>query len=110
MPTVRICITQYFLLRLFRQRIMANNKQDIFKNEGGHTFFIPIDEGFTRNGGDSIDAKTIDGHVIPKHVLFTSPTKKEVPYPTLANGDSNLRVVLTFSEETRGKTKISKYH
>jgi hypothetical protein len=32
--------------RYFRQKVQQNNKQDIFKTEGGHTFFIPVDEGF----------------------------------------------------------------
>lgn len=59
------------------------------------------------HGADHIDGKTIDGHVIPKQVLFTTPTKKDVPYQTLASGDNNLRVVITFFEETQGKSKIS---
>lgn len=116
--------------RLFRQRITSTLKQDIFKTEGGHTFFIPIDDGFKVrslwrpfthssfygcstwffqvHGADHIDGKTIDGHVIPKQVLFTTPAKKDIPYQTLASGDNNLRVVITFFEETQGKSKISK--
>lgn len=31
--------------------VRKNNKQEIFNVEGGHTFFIPIDEGFEVNEG-----------------------------------------------------------
>ncbi|XP_044262944.1 fasciclin-1 isoform X4 [Tribolium madens] len=89
-------------LRYFRQKVQQHNKQDIFKTEGGHTFFIPVDEGFKNKRAELIDGKIIDGHVIPKHVLFTTPTKKDVPFQTLANGDNNVRVVISFTQETRG--------
>lgn len=45
-----------------------------------------------------IDEKIIDGHVIPKQVLFTTPTKKDVPFQTLANSD-NIRVLISFTQE-----------
>nr|XP_015833788.1 PREDICTED: fasciclin-1 isoform X4 [Tribolium castaneum] len=89
-------------LRYFRQKVQQHSKQDIFKTEGGHTFFIPVDEGFKNKRAELIDGKIIDGHVIPKHVLFTRPTKKDVPFQTLANGDNNVRVVISFTQETRG--------
>ena len=53
-----------------------------------------------------IDGKIIDGHVIPKKVLFTAPTKKDVPFETLANGDNNVRVVISFTQENRGPNNI----
>ncbi|KAJ0178802.1 hypothetical protein K1T71_005577 [Dendrolimus kikuchii] len=59
-------------LRSFRQKVNQLQKSKVFKAEGKHTFFIPVDEGFkptTRS--DLIDEKVIDGHVIPQHVLFT---------------------------------------
>jgi uncharacterized surface protein with fasciclin (FAS1) repeats len=96
-------------LRYFRQKVQQNNKQDIFKTEGGHTFFIPVDEGFKDGRADLIDAKIIDGHVIPKKVLFTAPTKKDVPFQTLANGDNNVRVVISFTQETRNPNTIINY-
>lgn len=39
-------ITLFDIFRSYRQRVQATNKEDIFKTEGGHTFFIPVDEGF----------------------------------------------------------------
>lgn len=92
--------------RYFRQKVQQHNKQDIFKTEGGHTFFIPVDEGFKNKRAELIDGKIIDGHVIPKMVLFTAPTKKDVPFQTLANGDNNVRVVISFTQETRGPDNI----
>lgn len=64
---------------------------------------------FQNDRAASIDEKIIDGHVIPKQVLFTTPTKKDVPYQTLANGDNNIRVVILFTQEQRGASVVSKY-
>lgn len=95
--------------RNFRQRVQQTRKQEIFKTEGGHTFFIPVDEGFQNDRAVLVDDKIIDGHVIPKQVLFTTPTKKDVPFQTLANGDNNIRVVISFTQEQRGATVVSMY-
>lgn len=94
-------------VRNFRQRVSQTNKQDIFKNEGGHTFFIPVDEGFANGRAQLIDSKIIDGHVIPKQVLFTAPTKKDVPFQTLANSDNDVRVVISFTQEKRGTAIVN---
>lgn len=51
-----------------------------------------------------IDSKVIDGHVIPKHVLFTRPTKKDFPFETLASTD-NMKVVVSFNEEQEGPAR-----
>ncbi|XP_025835128.1 fasciclin-1 [Agrilus planipennis] len=93
-----------YRLRSFRQRVEHEHKKAIFENDGGHTFFIPVDEGFKNSRLESIDSKVIDGHVIPGEVLFTSATPREIPYKSAAFED-NLKVVLTFSEETNGKSK-----
>nr|XP_023012184.1 fasciclin-1 isoform X2 [Leptinotarsa decemlineata] len=96
-----------YRVRNFRQKVQQNAKQDIYKVEGGHTFFIPIDEGFGNDRAALIDEKIIDGHVIPKQVLFTTPTKKDVGYQTLANSDNDLRVVIMFTQEQRERTVIN---
>lgn len=87
-----------YRIRTFRQHIEQLKKQSIFRTEGGHTFFIPIDEGFKHN--PIIDHKIIDGHVIPKQVLFTSPAEAETPFETLAEGD-NMKVFISFSKVPR---------
>ncbi|XP_046393705.1 fasciclin-1 isoform X3 [Ischnura elegans] len=90
-------------LRSFRQRVQQNNKADIFKAEGRHTFFIPVDEGFKPPPRpEKIDQKVIDGHVIPNRVLFTRATPCDEDYETLAFGD-NLRVTISFTVQPDGK-------
>ncbi|CAG9858671.1 unnamed protein product [Phyllotreta striolata] len=96
-----------FRVRNFRQKVQQKGKQTVYSKEGGHTFFIPVDEGFGNDRAASIDEKIIDGHVIPGQVLFTTPTKKDVPYQTSANGDNNIRVVILFTQEQRGNTVVN---
>lgn len=57
---------------------------------------------------EKIDAKVIDGHVIPNKVLFTEPAAKDTPFQTLAFGD-NLKVTISFTKQTDGKTSQSKF-
>ncbi|XP_031332594.1 fasciclin-1 isoform X4 [Photinus pyralis] len=91
-----------YRVRNFRQRVQQLQKQDVFRNMGTHTFFIPIDEGILHS--DLIDNKTIDGHLIPKKVLFTAPTHRDIAFETTANGD-NLKVYITFFQEPNDKTE-----
>ncbi|KAF5275937.1 hypothetical protein FQA39_LY00733 [Lamprigera yunnana] len=91
-----------YRVRNFRQRIQQLQKEEMFGNMGPHTFFIPIDEGVLRS--ELIDNKTVDGHLIPKKVLFTAPTKRDVAFETAANGD-NLKVYITFFQEPNDKTE-----
>ncbi|XP_043288919.1 fasciclin-1 isoform X3 [Venturia canescens] len=83
-------------VRTFRQRMMLNKKEDVFKADGRYTFFIPIDEGFKPNlRPHKVDSQVIDGHIIPGHVLFTAPTPRDKAYNTLAFSD-NLKVTVSF--------------
>ncbi|ERL85007.1 hypothetical protein D910_02430, partial [Dendroctonus ponderosae] len=91
----------------FRQKVQQYKRESIFRTEGGHTFFIPVDEGFANNRAGLIDDYIIDGHVIPREVLFTTPTKKDSPFPTLANSDNVIRVIISFTQEQRDKTIIN---
>lgn len=45
-----------------------------------------------------MDSKVIDGHIIPREVLFTAPTKRDHRFETLAEVD-NMRVFISFSSE-----------
>lgn len=94
-------------IRDFRKKVKDYRKENIFRTEGGHTFFIPVDEGFENQRSRLIDDYIIDGHVIPKEVLFTTPTKKDSPFPTLANRDNVIRVVISFTQEDRNNTVIN---
>ncbi|XP_073943159.1 fasciclin 1 Fas1 domain-containing isoform X2 [Choristoneura fumiferana] len=94
-------------LRSFRQKVSQLHKKDVFNADGKHTFFIPVDEGFkptTRS--DLIDAKVVDGHVIPHHVLFTQATPDTREFETFAFGD-NVKVVISFSTAMNGKEEIT---
>ncbi|XP_014486638.1 PREDICTED: fasciclin-1 isoform X1 [Dinoponera quadriceps] len=83
-------------IRTFRQRIIFEKKEAIFKTEGRYTFFIPVDEGFKPEPRPmKIDPLVIDGHVIPNQVLFTAPTPDNGQYPTLVFSE-NLKVTVSF--------------
>lgn len=104
-------------------------KEDIYKAVGGHTFLIPVEEGFKVRvcstwpcpltivfiavfffsfleqpppRPDMIDRKVIDGHVIPNNVIFTAPAPLDDPLETLAFED-NLKVTVTFFKQGEGK-------
>ncbi|XP_076287773.1 fasciclin 1 Fas1 domain-containing isoform X2 [Lasioglossum baleicum] len=86
-------------VRIFRQRVVKENKQEDFKADGRYTFLIPVEEGFTpAPRPEKVDRVVIDGHVIPNHVLFTSPTPENVPYKTLAFTD-NVKVTVSFLKQ-----------
>ncbi|XP_031368995.1 fasciclin-1 isoform X4 [Apis dorsata] len=86
-------------LRIFRQRILTEKKEDVFKADGRYTFLIPVEEGFRPSPRpEKVDRVVIDGHVIPNHVLFTTPTPHNVPYQTLAFSD-NVKVTVSFLKE-----------
>lgn len=90
-------------IRSFRQKIMLARKEDIYRAVGGHTFLIPVEEGFKPPPRpDMIDRKVIDGHVIPNHVIFTAPAPLDEPLETLAFED-NLKVTVTFFKQGEGK-------
>ncbi|XP_047984150.1 fasciclin-1 isoform X4 [Leguminivora glycinivorella] len=94
-------------LRSFRQKVNQLHKKEVFNADGKHTFFIPVDEGFkptTRS--DLIDAKVVDGHVIPHHVLFTKATPDTREFETLAFGD-NVKVIISFSTAMNGNEEIT---
>ncbi|XP_044002634.1 fasciclin-1 isoform X3 [Aphidius gifuensis] len=90
-------------IRTFRQCVLNNNKEDIFKQDGGYTFFIPDEEGFKSPfRPNKVDRQVIDGHVVPNHVLFTAPTPNDRPYETLANTD-NFKVTISFLIDPNSK-------
>lgn len=90
-------------LRSFRQKVNQLHKKEDFNKAGRHTFFIPVDEGFkptTRS--DLIDAKVIDGHVIPDHVLFTQAVPDHQEFESMAFGD-NIKVIISLSTSVNGR-------
>lgn len=53
-----------------------------------------------------IDARVVDGHVIPNLVLFTRATPDDHPYETLAFSD-NLKVTISFSKTEEGNCEFA---
>ncbi|CAK1546048.1 unnamed protein product [Leptosia nina] len=94
-------------LRSFRQKVNQLQKKEVFNADGRHTFFIPVDEGFkptTRS--DLIDAKVVDGHVIPQQVLFTHATPDNKEFESMAFSD-NVKVIISFSTAMNGKEELT---
>lgn len=56
---------------------------------------------------EKIDEKVIDGHVIPRHVLFTNPTTSDKEYETLAFTDM-IKVTISLKTDTDHKGTKSK--
>ncbi|XP_076682285.1 fasciclin 1 Fas1 domain-containing isoform X3 [Andrena cerasifolii] len=83
-------------VRTFRQRVVKEKKEEVFKADGRFTFLIPVEEGFKPTPRpEKVDRVVIDGHVIPNHVLFTAATPDNLPYETLAFSD-NVKVTVSF--------------
>ena len=83
-------------VRTFRQRVVKEKKEEVFKADGRYTFLIPVEEGFKPTPRpEKVDRVVIDGHVIPNHVLFTAATPDNLPYETLAFSD-NVKVTVSF--------------
>uniref|UniRef100_A0A8D9EBW2 Fasciclin-1 n=1 Tax=Cacopsylla melanoneura TaxID=428564 RepID=A0A8D9EBW2_9HEMI len=97
-------------LQKFRKCVEDYNKGSAFKSDSRYTFFIPVDAGFEdpTNRAGAIDEKIIDGHIIPHHVLFTTPTPFDVQYETLAFGDM-VKVTIAFKREIEGKESNAIY-
>ncbi|XP_050421905.1 fasciclin-1 isoform X2 [Adelges cooleyi] len=91
----------------FRYRVLSLNKSSVFGMQGGHTFFIPVDEvnNYPKTKFEKIDAKVVDAHVVPDNVLFLGPTTEGEQFKTLAFTDM-LKVVDSVSSADEGdKTK-----
>ncbi|KAL4122907.1 hypothetical protein QTP88_015158 [Uroleucon formosanum] len=91
----------------FLQRVQNLDKKGVFSNQGGHTFFIPVDEvaNYPKVKPEKIDVKVIDAHIVPDNVLFLGPTNEDEQFKTLAFTDM-LKVFSSLSKAAEGdKTK-----
>ncbi|XP_055381889.1 fasciclin-1-like [Condylostylus longicornis] len=83
-------------LRTYRSQVTLMKKENLFYSPGGHTFLMPVDDGFKSTSRSGlVDAKVIDGHVIPNNVLFTSAVPLDSRYTSEAYAD-NLKVTISF--------------
>ncbi|VVC43692.1 FAS1 domain [Cinara cedri] len=95
----------------FFQRVLSTNKKSVFSNQGGHTFFIPVDDIDSENTKirfDKIDEKVVDAHVIPDNVLFMGPTDEHTQFKTLAFTDM-LRVFASIASDAKDKNENISY-
>ncbi|KAJ8956371.1 hypothetical protein NQ318_015109 [Aromia moschata] len=82
----------------FFHKVQENNQADVYKQKGGHTFFIPVDSGIDPHKFKMLNRHTIYGHIVPDYVLFSRPTEKNSPYDTLAN-DRFIYIIVSFEEK-----------
>lgn len=93
-------------LRSYRSQVTLMRKDNLYQSPGGHTFLVPVDEGFKQTTRSSlVDNKVIDGHVIPNNVIFTAAAQMEVPQTTAAFED-NLKVTVSFFKQKDGKMYV----
>ncbi|KAH8310250.1 hypothetical protein KR044_000232 [Drosophila immigrans] len=93
-------------LRTYRTQVAMAKKESLFESPGFHTFLVPIDEGFkhsTRSG--LVDAKVIDGHVIPNTVIFTAASEHDEP-KTSAAFEDQIKVTVSFFKQKDGKMYV----
>lgn len=82
----------------FYTKVQENNLEYLFKQNAGHTFFVPLDSGIDTHKFNQINKHIILGHIIPYYVLFTRPTAKNLAHESLAN-DDYLYIVLSIVEK-----------
>ncbi|XP_052836695.1 fasciclin-1 isoform X9 [Drosophila gunungcola] len=93
-------------VRTYRNQVSLAKKESIFNAAGQHTFLVPVDEGFKLAARSSlVDAKVIDGHVIPNTVIFTAAAQHDDPKTSAAFEDL-LKVTVSFFKQKNGKMYV----
>ncbi|XP_070137656.1 fasciclin-1 isoform X4 [Drosophila bipectinata] len=95
-----------FNVRTYRNQVTLAKKESVFKSPGTHTFLLPVDEGFKLSARSSlVDAKVIDGHMIPNTVIFTAAAQHDDPKTSAAFEDL-LKVTVSFFKQKNGKMYV----
>ncbi|XP_003736532.1 fasciclin-1 isoform X13 [Drosophila persimilis] len=95
-----------FHLRTYRSQVTLAKKESVYQSPGAHTFLIPIDESFKLSARSGlVDAKVIDGHVIPNTVIFTAASQHDDPKTSAAFEDL-LKVTVSFFKQKDGKMYV----
>ncbi|KAH8368974.1 hypothetical protein KR200_001176 [Drosophila serrata] len=93
-------------VRTYRSQVTLGKKESVFEAAGQHTFLVPVDEGFKLSARSSlVDAKVIDGHVIPNTVIFTAAAQHDDPKTSAAFEDL-LKVTVSFFKQKNGKMYV----
>ncbi|XP_054717752.1 fasciclin-1-like [Uloborus diversus] len=87
-------------LSAFNFRVKQEGLEELFLQEGNHTFFLPVGAGVGHsfNRQQEVDKWVIRGHVIPKNVLFTRLASFD-SYPSQAYGE-DIKVELSIINES----------
>ncbi|XP_017076490.1 fasciclin-1 isoform X4 [Drosophila eugracilis] len=93
-------------VRTYRSQVTMAKKESVYDAAGQHTFLVPVDEGFKLSARSSlVDAKVIDGHVIPNTVIFTAAAQHDDPKTSAAFEDL-LKVTVSFFKQKNGKMYV----
>ncbi|XP_037707429.1 fasciclin-1 isoform X5 [Drosophila subpulchrella] len=93
-------------VRTYRTQMTMAKKESVYDAAGQHTFLVPVDEGFKLTARSSlVDAKVIDGHVIPNTVIFTAAAQHDDPKTSAAFEDL-LKVTVSFFKQKNGKMYV----
>ncbi|XP_065722888.1 fasciclin-1 isoform X4 [Drosophila suzukii] len=93
-------------VRTYRTQVTMAKKESVYDAAGQHTFLVPVDEGFKLTARSSlVDAKVIDGHVIPNTVIFTAAAQHDDPKTSAAFEDL-LKVTVSFFKQKNGKMYV----
>ncbi|XP_017004479.1 fasciclin-1 isoform X1 [Drosophila takahashii] len=93
-------------VRTYRTQLTMAKKESVYEAAGFHTFLVPVDEGFKLTARSSlVDAKVVDGHVIPNTVIFTAAAQHDDPKTSAAFEDL-LKVTVSFFKQKNGKMYV----
>lgn len=74
--------------------ILDNGAASLYTTTNRCTYFVPTNTKLSGLYRNKIDLSVIKGHIVPYHALFTRPSAKNFPFPTIYQ--SSLNVVLSF--------------
>lgn len=81
----------------FFSAIIENNASSLYSSSNRNTYFVPINTPSSGLHKQEITISILKGHIVPYHALFTRPSAKNFPFPTMYQ--SSLNVILNFFEE-----------
>lgn len=79
----------------FFSAIVESEASLFYNTSSRNTYFIPLNTRFSGLHKNKIDMSVIKGHIVPHHALFTRPSSKNFPFPTI-NHQPYLNVDLRF--------------
>lgn len=78
----------------FFSAIVDSEAASLYTTTNRCTYFVPTNTKFSGLYKNRVDVSVIKGHIVPYHALFTRPSARNFPFPTIYQ--SSLNVVLSF--------------